>query len=282
MALPPESAGSPVEVTHETLQSAAANTLPEQKSALGNTKQTVTSREVPAAAFSELGAEASAGHNRNIGQIADKMTGADKQYAAVIQGIGDTTKKFQDFDEEQARRQQGQQQDLELVAGKKKAQPLSENGWPIKPALKTHAVPGSSGTRLTFVDGPAGELMTHVAGQIQQRVESFDIPGPPNDPLNDGSYNVRPIGSGSTWSNHASGTAFDINSDLHPQHATGTWTPAQVAEIRTILGEVDGVVRWGGDFSPKHIDEMHFEIHATPAEVARVWDRIRAEIENTP
>jgi D-alanyl-D-alanine carboxypeptidase len=278
MAIPPESAGSPVEVTHETLQSAATTTLPEQKTALGNTRQTVTSREVPSSAFSELGAEASAGHNRNIGQIADRMTGADKQYAAVIQGIGDTTKKVQDFDEEQARRQQ--EQNVQLAAAKQQQQ-VSQNGWPVDPSLETRTIPGS-GRRMTMATGPGGDLLNHVAGQLQQRVESFDLQGPPPDQFDDGGYNNRTIDGSRTLSNHASGTAFDMNTSRHPQHSAGTFTSAQISEIHTILGEVDGVVRWGGDFSPSRIDEMHFEIHGTPAEVSRVWDRIRAEIENTP
>lgn len=279
MAIPPESAaGTPIQVEHEILHTAASNSLPEQQSALDSTKQTVLSRDVPAAAFSELGAEASAGHKRNIGEITDRMTGADKQYAAVIQGVGDTTKQFKALDEDQAERQK--REGLQLAAAKK-TQQTSANGWPVNPPLKTRWVPGSGNTRMTLADGPAGDLLNHVAGQLQQRVESLDL-NPATGPRDDGGYNYRPIAGSTTISNHASGTAFDMNSSLHPQFASGTFTPAQVSEIRNILNEVDGVVRWGGDYSPARIDEMHFEIHGTPAEVSRVWDRIRLEIERTP
>jgi D-alanyl-D-alanine carboxypeptidase-like protein len=276
MAIPPEATGSPVEVTHETLQAAASDTLPEQRNALGNTKQTVTARQVPAEAFSELGAEASDGHNRNITQIADRMTGADKQYAAVIQGIGDTTKQFQEFDEDQAGRQKDE--NVQLAAAQKKQQATSQNGWPVNPSRSWRTVPGS-GVRLNLADGPSGDLLNHVAGQVHQRVESINLEG--NDGPDDWGYANRPIRGSSTTSNHASGTAFDFNADLHPLGAANTWTPAQVDKIHTILGEVDNVVRWGGDYHGR-LDEMHFEIVGTPAEVSRVWDRIRLEIERTP
>src|SRR5690606_39638530 len=46
------------------------------------------------------------------------------------------------------------------------------------------------------------------------------------------------------------------------------------AEIRKILAEVDGTVRWGGDFSGTK-DEMHFEIVGTGAQVAQVARRIK-------
>jgi hypothetical protein len=47
-----------------------------------------------------------------------------------------------------------------------------------------------------------------------------------------------------------------------------------VAEIHRILAEVDGVVRWGGDYKNR-ADEMHFEIDAGQEEVARVAERLR-------
>jgi D-alanyl-D-alanine carboxypeptidase len=280
MAVPPDSAaGTPTQVEHEVLRTAASSSLPEQKDALGNTKQTVLSREVPASAFSEMGVDAHAGHHRNIGQITDQMTKKDTELAAVIQGVGDTTKKFQDFDEDQANKQKQQQSEVELVAARQN-QRTSQNGWPVNPALTTRTVPGSS-RRMTMAAGPAGDLLNHVAGQLSQRVESFDLKGPPGDELDDGGYNDRSIRGSSTISNHASGTAFDMNSSRHVLGAAHTFTPAQVTEIHTILNEVDGVVRWGGDYTGR-LDEMHFEINGTPTEVSRVWDRIKAEIENTP
>jgi hypothetical protein len=55
-----------------------------------------------------------------------------------------------------------------------------------------------------------------------------------------------------------------------------TYSEADQAKIRAILADLDGVVRWGGDYTGRP-DDMHFEIHADRAAVARVADRIREQ-----
>lgn len=61
---------------------------------------------------------------------------------------------------------------------------------------------------------------------------------------------------------HAAAAAFDWNAPNHANGQRGTFTKAQVAAIREILAEFDGVIHWGGDGWGKGstIDEMHFEI----------------------
>jgi hypothetical protein len=271
MALTPESssAGQPIEVTHETLQTAARDSLPEQKNALGSTRDTVTARTVPSSAFSELGAEASAGHNRNIGQIVKQMTEADQRYAGVIQGVGNTTGQFRDLDEAQAGKQREQNVQLAQV---QRRQPVSQNGWPVNPGHGYRTVPGSS-VRLDVANGPAGDVLIHTAGQLHSRVESFDLDSTKGE-NDDWGYANRSVRNSTDVSNHASATAFDLNATRHPLGASGTFTQTQVNEIHTILGEVDNVVRWGGDYSGRP-DEMHFEIVGTQEQVARVAERLR-------
>lgn len=63
---------------------------------------------------------------------------------------------------------------------------------------------------------------------------------------------------GTSISNHASGTAVDLNATLHPLGKKGTFSERQTAMIREKLKEYGGAVRWGGDY--KTGDEMHFEI----------------------
>lgn len=75
-------------------------------------------------------------------------------------------------------------------------------------------------------------------------------------------------------SNHASGTAIDLNAPDHPLGEPGTFTDEQVARIRALLDELAPVVAWGGDFDRP--DEMHFEVVGTPEEVAAVAARISA------
>lgn len=75
----------------------------------------------------------------------------------------------------------------------------------------------------------------------------------------------------STWSNHASATAVDLNWIRHPYGPSGTFSAAQVRQIRAILAACEGTVRWGGDYT-RNKDEMHFEINKRPGDpaIARV------------
>jgi hypothetical protein len=149
------------------------------------------------------------------------------------------------------------------------AQPVvnSQNGWPINPPLQTRTIPGTN-VRVSVARGPAGDVLIHVLTRFHYGVE-------PLDPASTGGYNPRTIGNSNVWSNHASGTAVDANWGAHPQGSANTFTPAQVTEIRRILGDAQ-VVRWGGDFRNAAVDEMHFEIHGTPEEIQRAAERVRA------
>jgi D-alanyl-D-alanine carboxypeptidase-like protein len=62
-------------------------------------------------------------------------------------------------------------------------------------------------------------------------------------------------------SNHASGTAVDLNADRHPlgTSPSKTFNKDQIAEIHKILAETGHLVRWGGDYTGRQ-DPMHFEI----------------------
>lgn len=64
--------------------------------------------------------------------------------------------------------------------------------------------------------------------------------------------------------NHASGTAVDIRPGSYPRGVKGGFLPYQLAVVRDILAECDGVVRWGGDFSVP--DESHFQIAIAPGD----------------
>ncbi len=104
-----------------------------------------------------------------------------------------------------------------------------------------------------FREGSVAKVMRYVFRQFHERVE----------PLHPGwcwGYAHRPVkGESSGLSNHASGTAGDVNAPRHPLGAIHTFSDGQVRQIRQILDEVDGVVRWGGDYLGRK-DEMHFEI----------------------
>lgn len=82
---------------------------------------------------------------------------------------------------------------------------------------------------------------------------------------------VRKIRGSSNWSNHAWGLAVDINASTNPMGARlVTDMPAQmVAQIKQIRTARTGqqVLRWGGDYTGRK-DAMHFEVIATPGELA--------------
>ena len=149
--------------------------------------------------------------------------------------------------------------------------PNSQNGWPIDPARSARTVPGTN-IRIVVADGPAGDVLMHVAARFDATVEDIDTAT--GGVLDDWGYAHRPIAGSNVWSNHASGTAIDLNATRHVQGKRGSFSSAQVAAIRVILSEVDNVVRWGGDYTGSSVDEMHFEINADAARVAAVAARL--------
>jgi hypothetical protein len=148
---------------------------------------------------------------------------------------------------------------------------VSQNGWPVDPPRQSRLIPGTN-TKVIVADGPAGDVLLHVLAQVDRRVEDIDLKSTKGE-LDDWGYANRPVRGSTAVSNHASATAVDINATRHPLGAAGTFSPAQVQEIHNILNEVDGTVRWGGDYSGRK-DEMHFEINAPQAKVADVAARL--------
>lgn len=152
---------------------------------------------------------------------------------------------------------------------------FSQNGWPVNGPLATRTIPGTQ-IQLRVAEGAAGDVLMYVAGQVHARVEDLNITAPVEvgGPTNEWGYVVKPLGDG--WSNHSSGTAIDLNADRHPQGVPNTFTPEQRNEIRVILDEAGGVVRWGGDYSNAAADDMHFEINASYEDVVRAALALRA------
>lgn len=145
--------------------------------------------------------------------------------------------------------------------------PKSQNGWEANDVTLTdvQTIPGTQ-RKIRLRKGAAGFLLRRVAAFIDREVENIDEPT-----QDDWGYAERPIrGSSTTLSNHASGTAIDVNATKHPLGATGTWTAAQKKKIHAHLNEYDGVIRWGEDYT-KRKDGMHFEIVADAAAVQAVY-----------
>lgn len=150
----------------------------------------------------------------------------------------------------------------------------SYNGWPASPdpeaigidqAFNVGGVWFPGGVR----GGDVALVLGHVAAGIHATVER----------LVKGwcwGYEFRQnVNNPSVLSNHASGTAIDVNAPSHPNGKGGTFTPAQVVQIRKIIAEAGNVVAWGHDWHGT-VDEMHFEIHGTVQQVKAAAAGLRA------
>lgn len=159
----------------------------------------------------------------------------------------------------------------------------SQNGWPVIGAYgdsRLKALPHITGDVLA---GDVWTVLDWLCRRFDAEVEAItrgDSWG----------YAPRTIIGSTVTSNHASGTAVDLNASRHPLGKTGTFSTAQVAAIRKIIADsvVDGtpVLRWGGDYSGRK-DEMHFEINLqsngnSPAKVASLAARVSGTPAATP
>jgi len=136
----------------------------------------------------------------------------------------------------------------------------SQNGWPVV----------TSGTSSTLVAIPRivgrvrkGAVATVFAAFIERfdrEVEDVDLG------RDDWGYAYRPVrGKASGYSNHASGTAVDLNATRHVLGKVNTFSANQRAALARLLKDFP-VIRWGGSYSGRK-DEMHFEINASSAAV---------------
>ena len=137
----------------------------------------------------------------------------------------------------------------------------SYNGWPVgypgsTIGIGTYTVEGTS-IRLQVRSGDVATVLMYLAGRFNREVEALRAGYC-------GGYEYRKnVNNPSVWSNHASGTAIDLNWSDHPNGAKGTFTSSEVSAIRAILAYCGDVVYWGGDYRGT-TDEMHFEIDVPP------------------
>lgn len=149
----------------------------------------------------------------------------------------------------------------------------SQNGWTAnrRDLCRWFRIPGTNVSLLLRSDY-AGPLLAAFSELFHLRVEPIKDPGC-------WSYAERPVrGSTTTLSNHASGTAVDLNAPRHPLGRRGTFSAAQTVELRRLLRLTGGALRWGGDYRTR-ADEMHFELNTTDiALVLRATEALRREL----
>lgn len=157
--------------------------------------------------------------------------------------------------------------------------PQSQNGWPVIDGdrVRVWKVPGPDGRPLRYPSGElvllplargaAGFLLTHHAAWYHVHVESLTS----QRQRDDWGWAPRNIRGSSTISNHASGTAVDLNATAHPLGVAtrDTFSARQVDAMHRRLRWLR-VLRWGGDYKNRP-DAMHHELDAGKAAVvARV------------
>jgi hypothetical protein len=156
--------------------------------------------------------------------------------------------------------------------------PTSQNGWPANDVSRTSVelIPGTD-RKIRLVKGDGGWLLRRLAAWFDKHIESVD-----GGVYDDWGYAERPIrGSSTTLSNHASGTAIDLNATRHPLGVRNTFSNAQEDAIRAHLREYGGVIRWGGDYANR-ADEMHFEINRDQEATAAVARKLRTSPAEPP
>lgn len=152
----------------------------------------------------------------------------------------------------------------------------SQNQWPLIAATAAGAfrVVGSDATATLLADAgepsDAATTLLHVARRFHYEVAALardDVHG----------YTADPTITAGFQSNHLSGTAIAVKPQAYPVGSAGNLFPYEVAVIRRILADCDGVVTWHGD-DPVVPAEGHFSIGVPPgdARLARVATKIRA------
>jgi peptidoglycan hydrolase-like protein with peptidoglycan-binding domain len=139
----------------------------------------------------------------------------------------------------------------------------SQNGWRAndRSVITSINVPGG---KLAVRAGAIATIFSHLVHRFHNEVENLIWPG-------NWGYAERVIRGGTALSNHASGTAIDLNAPRHPLAKVNTFNPQQVGRINEIVAFYEGVIRWGGTYNGRK-DEMHFEINdgVTESQVAAI------------
>lgn len=138
----------------------------------------------------------------------------------------------------------------------------SVNGWPVLAEATEYVIEGS-GQSVRLADGDASVLLLHVARRFHYEIDQLrrgDVQG--HRPSRHMQIQVQVKVQERYESNYLSGTAIAIRPDAYPVGVKGGLYPQELLVVRDILTELDGAVKWGGDFgTPK---ESHFEIALRP------------------
>ena len=136
----------------------------------------------------------------------------------------------------------------------------SYNGWP---ASKDQA---EIGVKLFKVEGASlkircaekvAPLLINFAKEFNELIEPIE-----GGTFDDWGYAYRDVrGVAGKLSNHASGTAIDLNATKHPLGKENTFNPEDAAKCIALAKKYG--CKWGGTYRNRK-DDMHFEIALNP------------------
>ena len=140
---------------------------------------------------------------------------------------------------------------------------ISPNGWPASEDRKALGIESFTvpGTKIKFACAKAvAPILVSFAKDFHELVEPID-----EGQLDDWGYAFRQTrGSDRILSNHASGTAIDLNAIKHPLGKSNTFNKHQRNTINLLITKYG--LTWGGNYK-RRIDSMHFEIALDQNEV---------------
>jgi len=139
----------------------------------------------------------------------------------------------------------------------------SPNGWPASEdkqaiGIQSFVIPGTK-TKIACANAVA-PLLINFCKEFNELVEPIN-----QGQLDDWGYAFRMTRSSDrVLSNHASGTAIDLNAIEHPLVKSNTFNKDQRNTINLLITKYG--LNWGGNYK-KRKDDMHFEIALTQHEV---------------
>jgi hypothetical protein len=140
----------------------------------------------------------------------------------------------------------------------------SDNGWPVIESQSSRElvvvrIPGTGIPGIPLrLQKECAPVLSYLASRVHAEVCDLRKGNKPGV-QDEGGYNYRKIDGSNSFSNHASGTAVDLNWTRWPMFKKRMSKKERTA-AEAIASELSEVIRWGGHYSPSRVDEMHWEI----------------------
>lgn len=148
----------------------------------------------------------------------------------------------------------------------------SQNGWQALQSnsslLHKWVIPGAN-RYFVLRQGAAGFLLCHLILWYHETIHRLDEKGSVWD---EWAYAFRDVRGADDLSNHASGTAVDLNATRYPLGTTNMLSWRKV-KIRARMAFYGFCIRWGGSYEGRK-DEMHFEINRSLSFCEKVARRL--------